>query len=118
MASAKAQRFRATVLRQGPNPYVDIPERVSLAFAQLARAGRISVIGKLNDSPILATLVPSGKGRHRLYVNGGMRSAAGVGVDDTVSLELRATSPDAVPLPADLADALRRAGAPRLHSTR
>ena len=108
MASATAKRFRAEIYKQGPNPYVDVPQRVTRAFASPARAGRISVQGTLNGTPILATLVPVGKGRHRLYVNGGMRSATGVAVGDTVSFQLRAISPDSVPLPSDLAQIHRR----------
>jgi predicted RNA-binding Zn-ribbon protein involved in translation (DUF1610 family) len=104
----RAQRFRATIFKQGLNPYVDIPERVGRAFAAFARAGRISIEGKLNGAAIRGTLVPAGHGRHRLYVNGGMRSAAGVAVGDTVSFELRATRPDEVRLPADVAAGLRK----------
>ena len=85
---------------------MDIPERVSHAFAQHARVSRISVEGKLNEVPIRARLIPVGKGGHRLYVNGGMRSA--VGVSDMVSFELRATSYDVVRAPADVAGALRK----------
>ena len=108
MAKVLPQRFQATIHKQGPNPYVDIPERVSCAFSQYEYASRISVEGKLNRVSIQATLVPAGKGRHRLYVNGGMRSAAGVGVGNTVAFELRATTPEAVRPPADVATALRR----------
>jgi hypothetical protein len=101
-------RFRAIVRRLGPNPYVDVPARVSRTFAPHARAGRIAVRGTLNAAPIRATLIPARRRRHRLFVNGGMRTAAGVSVGDTVSLALWPTPPDAVPLPPDLASALRR----------
>lgn len=106
--SAHARGFRATIRRQGPNPYVDVPEAVARAFAAYARAGRITFEGTLNKVPIRGTLIPVGRRRLRLYVNGGMRSAAGVGVGDTVSFELRATRPEAVRPPADVAAALRR----------
>ena len=106
--SRTGERFRATIRKQGPNPYVDIPLRVSRAFAAYARSGRIQVEGDLDATPIRGTLIPAGRGRHRLYVNGGMRSAAGVGSGDTVSFQLRATKPDTVPLPADVAAGLRR----------
>ena len=111
MAKASTQRFQATIYKQGPNPYVHVPDRISQAFARQARAGRISVEGKLNDTPFRATLIPVGKGRHQLYVNGGMRSAAGVGVGDAVSFELRATRPDTVRPPADVTAALQRVSA-------
>ena len=106
MRNIPPQAFQAKVRKQGPNPYVDVPERVSLAFACHARGGRISVEGRLNDASVRATLVPVGNGRHRLYVNGGMRAAAGVDAGDTVSLELRSTRRDEVALPEDLASAL------------
>jgi Bacteriocin-protection, YdeI or OmpD-Associated/Domain of unknown function (DUF1905)/Domain of unknown function (DUF5655) len=102
------KRFRATIRRQGPNPYVDVPQAISRAFARHARAGRIRFDGKLNGAPIRGSLVPAGRGRHRLYVNGGMRAAAGVAAGDSVTFELRATAPDVVRLPADLARALAR----------
>lgn len=106
-AVSSARRFRATVRRQGVNPYVDVPPRVSRAFAPYARGGRISVRGTLNGKEVRATLIPVGGGHHRLFVNGGMRAATGVGAGDTVSFELRATHPEAVRPPSDVAEALR-----------
>ena len=105
-SSVQPQRFRARVGKQGPNPYVDVPEEVSLAFAHHSRGGRVSVEGRLNEASIRAMLVPVGKGRHRLYVNGGMRAVAGVAVGDTVSFELLSTAHTNVSVPEDLADAL------------
>jgi len=104
----RAQRFRATIHKQGPNPYVDVPQRISRAFGGYARAGRITSEGTLNNTPIRATLIPVGRGRHRLYVNGGMRAAARVAQGDTVSFELRPARPDTVRPPADVAALLRR----------
>ena len=106
MTISPTQTFEAKIRKQGPNPYVDVPERVSLAFGHHARGGRISVEGRLNDASVRATLVPVGRGRHRLYVNGGMRAAAGVGAGDTVSLELRSTRRNEIALSNDLAEAL------------
>lgn len=105
--------FRATICRQGPNPYIDVPQSVSRAFEAYARAGRVSVVGRLNKAPIRATLIPARRGRHRLFVNSGMRSAAGVGVGDTVRFELRPTKPDSVPLPADVAAYFRKTNSAR-----
>jgi hypothetical protein len=106
--STSACRFRARIEQQGPNPYVAVPERVSRAFAARARAGRINVVGKLEGVPFQATLIPARRGRHRLFVHGGMRSAAGVAVGDLVMLEVRAVAPDHVRVPPDMAAALRR----------
>ena len=111
--SVQPQRFQARIGKQGPNPYVDVPEEVSLAFAHHSRGGRVSVEGRLNEASIRATLVPVGKGRHRLYVNGGMRAAAGIAVGDTVSFELLSTAPANVSVPEDLADALDEADGAR-----
>jgi hypothetical protein len=105
---SRPQRFRATIRKHGLNPYVDAPPAVSRALAAYAHAGRIGFEGRLNRTEVRGNLVPAGRGRHRLYVNGGMRSAAGVGVGDTVSFELRATSPGTVRPPADVAAVLRR----------
>ena len=106
-AVSSARRFRATIRRQGVNPYVDVPSRVSRAFADYARGGRIAVRGSLNGHDVRATLVPVGGGKHRLFVNGGMRAATGVSVGDTVSFELRATRPDVVRPPSDLSESMR-----------
>lgn len=107
MAKVPTQQFQATIYKQGPNPFVDVPEQVSLSFSDCAQAGRISVEGKLNETSIRTTLVPVGKGKHRLYVNGGMRSAAGVGVGDTVVFTLRVTAPEVVNPPGDVIAALK-----------
>lgn len=101
-------RFRARIGKQGPNLYVDVPAGVSRAFANFARNGRITFEGRLNKTPIRGTLIPIGHGKHRLYVNSGMRAAAGVGVDDTAWFELKATRPEDVRPPRDVAAALRR----------
>lgn len=70
-AGGKAQgprvaRFRATILKQGPNPYVDVPERVSRAFAPYVRAGRIAFEGRLNGASIRGRLVPLGRRGHQI----------------------------------------------------
>ena len=51
--------------------------------------------------------MPVAGGGHRLYVNGGMRSRAGVGVGDLVRLTVHPASPE-VPPPGDVASRLRR----------
>lgn len=40
-----SKRFQARIEKAGVNSYVDVPERVSLAFGAHARAGRIAVEG-------------------------------------------------------------------------
>src|SRR5262245_57652730 len=73
-----------------------------------ARSGRIRVAGQLNRTPMQGTLIPVAGGRHRLFVNGGMRSAAKVGLGDVVSIELRPTKANEVVVPEDLAAELQR----------
>jgi hypothetical protein len=101
--------FSAVVAKAGTNPFVDVPVHVSRAFAGFASHGRIRVAGSIDGHPLHATLVPVRGATHRLYVNGGMRAAAGVEVGDRVSLTLRPLRSDEVDVPADLASKLAEA---------
>lgn len=47
------------------------------------------VAGTANGLPLRATLVPAGKGRHRLFLNGETRKALGVGEGDPVAIDIR-----------------------------
>lgn len=96
----------------GINPCVDVPGEVSQAFA---KRGYIPVQGTLNGSPIRATLVPMGGGRHRLFLNGEMRKQAKVTVGDQVSLVLETDDQSrAVPMPAEFALALEEHAAAKV----
>jgi hypothetical protein len=98
--------FAATIVKIGINPCVAVPPRVSRAFA---RRGYVPVKGALNHSPIRATLVPVGGGRHRLYLNTEMRTEAGVGVGDRVRVTLEVdTARRKASIPPELTAALRR----------
>ena len=98
--------FSAKVYKLGINPCVDVPQRVSQAFAQ---RGYIAVKGTLNGAAIRATLVPKGNGRHRLYLNTAMRQRANVDVGDRVTIAITLdTAPRIVPVPDALAEALRK----------
>jgi Domain of unknown function (DUF1905)/Domain of unknown function (DUF5655)/Bacteriocin-protection, YdeI or OmpD-Associated len=101
--------FRATVLKDGINSFVDVPLRVSRAFAAFADHRRVRVAGTIDGHPLHATLVPVHGGTHRLYVNGGMRAAAGIEVGDRVALTLRPLRRDEVEVPADLTRHLTKA---------
>ena len=103
---APTASFEAIVHKQGPNAYVDVPASVTRAFSAYAAAGRNRVLGDLNGVPVNATFVPVGRKGQRLYVNGGMRSAARVGVGDTVRFDLRPTREEDVTPSEDLAAAL------------
>jgi hypothetical protein len=98
--------FSARIRNIGINPCVAVPRRVSDAFG---KRGPVPVRGTLDGHAIRATLVPIGGGRHRLYINGFMRKAAGVGVGDVIGLALRPSRRRPPPrMPAELATALAR----------
>ena len=80
-------QFSAEILITGMNPYVDIPEEISKAFA---KKGYIPVRGLFEGAPYQANLVPIGGGRHRLFLNKPMRKAAGldVGSRATFTIEI------------------------------
>ncbi|OGD47058.1 hypothetical protein A3K69_06770 [Candidatus Bathyarchaeota archaeon RBG_16_57_9] len=85
MKSSKPVGFSATIYKIVINPAVDIPEDVSRAFG---KRGYVPVKGSLNGTPIRATLVPVGGGRHRFYINTEMRRRAKVDTGDKVQLIL------------------------------
>jgi hypothetical protein len=101
--------FRAVIDKDGVNPFVEVPDGLVRRLRPFADRGRIRVAGSIDGHPMHATLVPTRSGEHRLYVNGGMRAAAGVDVGDRVTFRLRPLRPDEVDVPEDLAQALSRA---------
>ena len=97
--------FTAAIYRLGANYCVDAPPRVSRAFG--AR-GYISVVATANAFEFRTTLVPRGGGLHRLFLNGDVRAAAGVGEGDRVAVSLTLDAePREVPLAKDVSAALR-----------
>ncbi len=100
----ETKEFSARIYRAGINPSVDVPKRVSEAFGE---RGYVPVAGKINNTPIRATLVPIGKGRHRLYINGEMRKKANVDAGDRIHVELEIDiTPRKIKMPEELATAL------------
>lgn len=98
------EEFFAHIYKLGINPCVDVPEQVSRA---LGIRGNIPVMGMLNDTEIRSTLVPTGGGRHRLYINTDMRQRANVDTGDRVRLALRIDNqPRVVSMPEPFARAL------------
>ncbi len=90
------------------NLAVDAPAEVSDWFG---KKGYLPVLGTLDDITVRGTLVPTGGGRHRLYLNGPMRDAAGVGEGDEVRMALWLDPvPRDVDPPDDLRGALAAAG--------
>lgn len=102
---SRAEQFSATIYKLGINPCVEVPLRVSRAFG---KRGYIPVAGRLIGKPFLANLVPTGEGRHRLFINGEMRESAQVDVGSRIAVVLHVDSrPRRVPIPKELARALR-----------
>ncbi len=102
--------FSAEIYRVGMNFCVDVPPALT---SQCQTRGYARVRGTLNGRALEVTLIPRGEGRHRMFVNGATRRAAGVKEGDVVRLSLSHNpDPGKLPIPADLADAMRRAKLP------
>jgi Bacteriocin-protection, YdeI or OmpD-Associated/Domain of unknown function (DUF1905) len=108
--SATAPPFTAVIYRlEEINLAVDAPSEVSDWFGQ---RGCVPIYGTLDAITIRATLVPTGEGRHRIYLNGPMREATGTGERDEVAMTIWwDEDPRDGDLPDDLRDALTTAGA-------
>jgi len=97
--SAGTRRFSAAIYRIGINFCVDVPEAVSRAL----------MAGTLDGHGLRTTLVPRGGCHHRLFLNGALRSAAGVEEGDTVTVALKLdTRSREPPVPKDLSAPLRK----------
>ena len=91
------------------NVAVDVPGSVSEAFGM---RGHVPVVGTADGRELTATLVPIGGGRHRLFLNGAIRSAIGKGAGDPVEIRIRLDRRDRAPdTPPDLQAALAEDGA-------
>jgi hypothetical protein len=99
-------RFTATVQLRGANPFVDVPTTAVAELLPLAEHGRIRVTGTLRSTEFNATVMPVRSGRHVLYLSGGLRTATGVRVGETVTVDMRALNAHEVIPPGDLAAAL------------
>jgi hypothetical protein len=100
------QRFSAVIHKQGINPCVDVPVRITQPFL---RKGHIAVRGLLNEHPFRATLVPVGDGKYRLYINGAMRKAANVDVGDKIKIALELdTQQRTIPIPGAFEEAMEQ----------
>lgn len=98
-------RFTATLRKLAMNYCVDIPAEASGALAGDPPERYVRVDGTANGHPFATRLTPRGGGAYRLFLDGGVRAAAGVG--DDVAIEVaRATFTPEPPLPDDLREAL------------
>ena len=109
------QRF-VGVLYELPSNYphimnvaLDVPAAVSEA---LGLRGYVPVVGSADGAKLIATLVPVGGGRHRLFLNGEVRGAIGKSAGDSVEIRVRLDRSDRMPeTPVDLQEALAKDGA-------
>ena len=100
------QEFTATIYRVGINFCVDLPRRVDSTFGQ---RGYVPVVLVIDGESACTTLTPRGGGRHRLFINGKVRAAAGIGDGDRVAVSLRIDLESREPpVPDDLMSALGR----------
>ena len=91
------------------NVALDVPVAVSEAFGV---RGYVPVVGTVDGAELTATLVPVGGGRHRLFLNGAVRSAIGKGAGDLVEVRIRLDRRDRTPeTPTELQEALADEGA-------
>ena len=91
------------------NVALDVPEAVSNTFGV---RGHVPVVGTADDVELIATLVPVGGGRHRLFLNGAIRETIGKGAGDPVEIRIRLDRSDRTPeTPQDLREALAEGGA-------
>jgi hypothetical protein len=103
-------RFRAKLLRpakpgDGPSwAFVVLPKKVS---DRLPRRGRTSVHGTIHGHPFQATLEPDGRLSHWLKIGEDLQTAAGIKVDQVISLEVEPVEHEPEPeVPGDLKEAL------------
>jgi hypothetical protein len=100
--------FCAKLVRVGTRYGVDVPPAVSRVVGRARVPVEVRVEG---GAPFRATLIPAGGGRHRVFFNGKVRAAAGLSVGDRAAVQVRVDrGPREVPIPPDLADALREQG--------
>jgi Domain of unknown function (DUF1905)/Bacteriocin-protection, YdeI or OmpD-Associated len=98
--------FAAKIYRVGLIHFVDVPPEISKVLDPGAAC--VPVRGSVEGLPLLTTLVPRGKGLHRLAIHGDIRKKlridAGAVVEITVELDEESREPA---LPPSLAVALK-----------
>ncbi len=106
-ASPDSQRFEPPLRKLAMNYCLDVPLDVSRALAGDPPERYVRVVGAANGHPFATRLTPRGGGAYRLFLDGEVRSAAGIDVGDDVTIEVaRADAPPETPLPDDLREAL------------
>ena len=100
-------RFSAALYRLAMNECLDVPPEVGRALAGDPPETCVRVAGRAAGHPFRTRLTPRGGGAYRLFLDGAVRAAAGIGVGDAVAIELaRDDAPREPALPDDLRAAL------------
>ena len=106
-ASPVPQRFTATLRTLAMNYCVDVPAEASRALVGDPPERYLRVEGTANGHAFRTRLTPRGGGAYRLFLDGDVREAAGIGVGDEVTIEVaRADTSPEPPLPDYLREAL------------
>lgn len=105
--AVKRYAFTTKLVHHAHDYFVQIPARVSEAIGVRGRVPAIVRFGRASE--YRGTLMPRGGGRHVVIVNGEARRAAGAVPGDAVRVVIQPDfGPREVPIPEDLADALRQ----------
>jgi Domain of unknown function (DUF1905)/Bacteriocin-protection, YdeI or OmpD-Associated len=106
--SGEPHVFAAKLYRLGPIRFVDVPPEVSRALGM--NAACVPVQGTVDGVPLRTTLVPRGRGKHRLAIHGDIRKKLRIdaGAVVEISIELDEESREPV-LPPSLLVALKYA---------
>ncbi|HUI74485.1 MAG TPA: YdeI/OmpD-associated family protein [Candidatus Acidoferrum sp.] len=92
--------FAAKLYRLGPIRFVDVPPEVSKSLG--TELACVPVCGTVEGVPLRTTLVPRGKGRHRLAIHGDIRKKlridAGAVVEISIELDEESREPVLPPL--------------------
>jgi hypothetical protein len=100
--------FQGKVVKLGIMYVVDVPAAVS---ESVGVRGYVPIAGVVKSTPLRASLIPRGDGRHRILLNGEIRRAAGIALGERVAFEIRVDrEPRGAQTPEDVADALRDEG--------
>jgi hypothetical protein len=100
--------FTAKLARDEWMTYVVVPATVSRVIGR----GRAPVEARIGrGAPFRGTFMPSGGGRHRMFISRATREAAEVDVGDRIRVTATIDrGPREVPIPPDLTEALRDEG--------
>jgi hypothetical protein len=105
--ASRPLRFTATLYRLAMNYCVDVPLEASRALGGEPPETHVRVAGTVDGEPFRTRLTPRGGGAYRLFLDGAVRAAAGIGAGDDVTIEVaRDEAPREPALPEDLRAAL------------